>query len=285
MVLALCLTAAISMMSIGVIHNDAHAAPSSFTVPEPTPTPTPSPEPTATPSPTSTPEPSSTPSSGSGGRQGSQPSITVQLTIDIFGHQTQWLRTAEGKVLQDIYAAAPDGGIALFIPAGTYAYDADGNPLTEISLILSDPYMKAPYSTFPDGNYALGTYEFWPYGATFSQPINIFIFYNPSNLPKAPDELNFITYALRELSEWYEIPCTLTIDDNMVTISIDSLSTFTLTAIPQDTKGHGSPVIPFLPSDTDNLIFLIFIPPVALLALLIYAIIRRRRRGSASANA
>ena len=263
------------MLSIGVIQNDAQAAPSSFTVPEPTP----SPEPTSTPGPTST------PAGGSGSHEGSQPSISVQLTIDIFGHETQWLRTAEGKVLQDIYAMAPDGSIALFIPSGTYAYDADGNPLSEISLILTDPNVKAPYSTFPDDDYILGTYEFWPYGATFSQPINIFIFYNPSDLPKAPDELNFITYALRELSEWYEIPTTLTIDDNMITISIDSLSTFTLTAVPQATKGHDGPVIPSLPSGADNLIFLIFLLPAAVLAFLIYAIIRRRRRGSASANA
>lgn len=268
------------MLSIGVTNNGTQAAPSSFTIPEATATP----EPTPTPEPTLTPEPTPTPSGSGGSHEGSQPSISVQLTIDIFGHQTQWLRTAEGKILQDIYAVSPDGSIALFIPAGTYAYDAEGNPLSEISLILTDPHMKAPDSTLPDGDYVLGTYEFWPDGATFSQPIDIFIFYSPSELPKSPDELSFITYSLNELYEWYEIPSTLNMDDNMVTISIGTLGTFALTAAAQPTKGHGGSAIPFLPPGTGNLIFLTLLLPAAVLALLIYAIIRRRRMSPATVD-
>ncbi|MFA5374251.1 MAG: hypothetical protein WC455_00620 [Dehalococcoidia bacterium] len=279
--------AVISTLPIVASQNETQAAPASFTIPEATPTPTPTPTPTATPTPapTFTPRPTTSPDGEGGSSAGSQPSISMILTIDIFGHETQWLRNSAGKILEDVYALSEDGRIALEIPGGTYALDADGEPLTEISLILTDPLMKAPDSTIPDDDYLLGTYEFWPYGATFSQPINIIIFYDPSELPKAPDELTFKMYSLdNEMYEWDEIPFISNIDDNTVVFSIDYLRTFALTAVPRDTANSPGSPIPDISESHNNWLLLILILPAALLAFFIFALIRRRRRNSTTAE-
>jgi hypothetical protein len=306
LVVALCLVAVISTLSVSVTQNDIQAAPASFTIPEMTPTPTPTPAvtptPTATPAvsptptpessptatPTGTPAPTPTPAGGGGGN--SQPSISVKLTIDILGQETQWLRSAQGKILEDIYALSEDGSIAIEIAQGTYARDTNGDPLSEISLILTDPLMKAPDAAVPDDSYLIGTYEFWPDGATFSKPINITVFYDTAELPKAPDELTFTMYSLdNEPYEWTAIPIISDIGSNSVLVSINYLSTFALTAVPLDTS-HISPDSP-LPditppaSDKSNLILLVLLLPAMSLTLFIFAFRRRRRSSNTPVDA
>jgi hypothetical protein len=252
------------------------------TVPPVTPTPSPSPTPTATPTVTPIPTPT-TPSSGSGR---SQPSISLKMTIDIMGQKTEWLRNSAGKVLEDIIATSADGKITLKIYRETFALDADGEPVTEISIVLVDSLVKAP----PAENQFIYMYELSPSGATFSQPIDITINYDPADLPKSPEQLALKMYSFNNApDEWEEIPCLVDIGKNTVSISTNHLSIYVLSAAPLEDPAptpQDSPMsAPTSSAQHSNWILLILILPIASLMFFIYALVRWWRGNSVSEEA
>jgi len=297
--IALCLAVCISVVFCSTESVEIQAATGSFTVPEPTPTPTPTPSPTPTPTvppvtptpspsptPTATPTVTPIPTPTTPGGGGSQPSISLKLSIHIMGEKTEWLRNSASKVLEDITATSADGKITLKIFRGTFALDADGEPLTEIYITVVDPLVKAPPLTPPTNNYFIYIYEFLPDGSSFSEPIEIKVTYDPSDLPKSPDELTLQMYALNGApNEWEGIPGLLDIKTNTIICSINHLSIYALIAAP---LGEPAPTPQDSPMPTptssaphnSSLILLILILPAASLTFFIYVLLRWRRRNN-----
>jgi hypothetical protein len=299
---ALGLAVCISILFCSTESVEIQAATGSFNVSAPTPTPTlppitPTPSPSPTPS-TSTPEPSPTPtatptvsptptstSSGSGSGS-SQPSISLKLSIDIMGEKTESLRNSAGKVIADVTATSADGKITLKIYEGTFALDADGEPLTEIYVTVVNPFVKAP----PAENQFIYMYQLSPDGATFSQPIDITINYNPADLPKAPEQSALKMYSFDNApDEWKEIPCLVDIGINTVSLSINHLSIYVLSVAPLEDPAptpQDSPMSdPTSSAQHSNWILLILILPAASLMFFIYALVRWWRGNSVSEEA
>lgn len=261
------------------------------TVPPATPTPSPSPSPSTptpepSPTPTATPTVSPTPTSTSNGSESSQPSISYKLSIDIIGEKTEWLRNSAGEVIEDVTSTSADGKIALKIYEGTFALDADGEPVTEISMVLVDSLVKAP----PAENQFIYMYELSPSGATFSQPIDIIINYDPSDLPRSHDQLALKMYSFNNVpEEWNEIPCLVDRGKNTVSLSINHLSVYVLSAAPLEDPAptpQDSPMsAPTSSAQHSNWILLILILPAASLMFFIYALVRWWRGNSVSEEA
>jgi hypothetical protein len=287
---ALCLAVCISVLFCSTESVGIQAATGSFTVPGPTPTPTPTPTippvtPTPSPSPTLTATPTVTPipkpTTLSGGGSSNQPSISLKLHIDILGQKTDYLLTSSGKVLKDITATSADGKITLKISRGTFALDADGEPLTEIYITAVDPLLKAPPLTPPTDNYFIYIYKFLPNGASFSEPIEINVTYDPSDLPKSPDALTLQMYTLKgEPNEWEVLPKLSDIETNTVICSINHLSIYALIAAPLEEPTFTPQPMPAPTSSephTNGLILLILILPAASLTFFMYILLRWRR--------
>ena len=314
--IALFLTASISIIYISVDQNEMQAATGSFNVsgtstptPSPSPTPTSSPVPTASPTHTSeppttpTPEPSptaaptatptptaaptatSTPtptatSSGSG-----QPSISMQLLIDIMGQRTTGLRTSTGKVLGDITADSPDGRLTVKIHKDTFVFNTFGQPLTVINITAIDPRLKAPSLSLPPDHYFVYIYEFSPHGAGFSAPIEIGFTYDEQDLPKAPDELTLQVYRLNGApDEWEALPVLSDTETSSVICLTNHLSTYALIAAPlQTTEPTPQPEpAPVPTSSQGNWIYLVLILPTASFLFFIYIMFRRRLKNEQS---
>jgi hypothetical protein len=197
-----------------------------------------------------------------------------------------WLRTAEGKVLQDIVATSSDDKFTLLISAGTYALDADGNPLTHLSVVLLDSFVKGP----PTDNYFIYMYDILPEGATFSQQIELVINYDPADFPKSLDDLLLNMYAFdRNLYEWMEIPFDIDSEDRIVSVTYHQFSTYVLSAEPlQDLSPvpdeSSSTAASGMTGFSQNWILIIMILPAVSLLFFIYVLIRWRRNAATTTN-
>jgi hypothetical protein len=317
---ALCMAICISIFSYST--EEIQAATGSFNVTPSTPSPTPSPTPTASstptltatptippvtptpsPSPTSTfptvtPTPSSTPTAtptvttvptptiADGGSN--QPSISLKLSINIMGQKTEWLCTTEGKILEDITATSSDGKLTLRISKNTFALDANGEPLTAINIIDVDPLVKSPPLIPPTDHFLIYIYEFLPDAASFSEPIEIEINYNTSDLPKSHDELTLQMCTLSGVpNEWEVLPGLSDTETNTVICPTNHLSIYALIAAPLEEATSTSQPMP-APTTTEphtsSLILLILILPIASLTFFIYVLLRQRRSNSADEN-
>ena len=212
--------------------------------------------------------------------------MSLKLSIDIMGEKTEWLRNSAGKVIEDVTATSADGKITLKIYEGTFALDADGEPVTEISIVLVDPLVKAPTTD----NQFIYMYKLSPDGATFSQPIDISINYDPADLPKSPDQLALKIYSFDNVrEEWNEMPCLVDIGINTVSLSIHHLSIYVLSAAPLEDPAptpQDSPMsAPTSSAQHSNWILLILILPAASLMFIIYALVRWWRGNSVSEEA
>lgn len=291
---------------ISVLLNNAEtveiqAAGGSFNVTPPIITPTPSPSPTPAPTttgtpattpmptststsaPTATPSVSPSPTGGSGQSGSSQPSISLKLYIDMIGQETEWLRTSEGKVLEDIVAISSDERLTLRISRDTFALDASGEPLTTINITAVDPLLKAPPLIPPTDHYLIYIYEFSPDGASFSKPVQIEVNYNPSDLPKSPNELKLEMYALNGVTnEWEMLPGLSDIETNTIICSTNHLSIYAVIAAPLDIPApNPQPTpAPTYPATHSKWILLILVLPAASLVFFIYVLLRWRRRNS-----
>jgi hypothetical protein len=279
---ALCLAECISILFCSTESVGIQAATGSFNV---TPS-TPSPSPTASPIPTVTPvTPTPSPTSTTPNGGSNQPSISLKLSIDIEGQKAQGLRNSKGKMLEDITASSADGKFTLRISSGTFVLDADGEPITEIYITVVDPLVKAPPLPPPTNNYFIYIYEFLPDGASVSEPIEIKLTYDSSDLPKSPGQLTFKIYSLNDVPyEWKEIPCISNIDDNTITLSISHMSMYALTAEPFNESSplpQNSPIPTQPPASAphhSSLILLILILPAVSLMFFIYVLLRWHRR-------
>ena len=231
------------------------------------------PEPIPTPTPTPTPTPRPYVGGGGGGPPAPTPVVTTLHT------------DATGKVTSSVTATSSDKKACATIPAGTIAKDAAGNPLTEVKVT---PPPSLPAMLPPDVEYKGYAYDFRPDGATFSEPIEISITFDPADFRGTTPVI--YTYE----GGWKRRDTTVV--DNTATTQVGHFSTFVLFAekvalapspaptstptltpspasIPTPTPIPTLAPVPGLPS-----LFLILIVTAVIVITAVIIVVRRRKK-------
>ncbi|MDR9817405.1 MAG: hypothetical protein RJR34_11705 [Candidatus Methanoculleus thermohydrogenotrophicum] len=155
-----------------------------------------------------------------------------------------------GTVLRSIKVKAEDGIGSLFVPIGTTALDADGNPLSEVSItaIGRADLPDVPYgAAYTFAGYA---YETSPDGATFEPEITLSLEFPDADWNALdPDNNNFIVkWYNEETYQWEDVPTTVFQSTKSVDAKITHFSTFALFSEPVTTPIDTSPTTPTTPS-------------------------------------
>jgi len=176
------------------------------TAPTPTPTPEPTPDPTPEPTPTRTLEltdESTGEPTDESTDEPTQPPMVVSLGSII---------SETGELLEPVSTASSDGKFSIVIEAGTTALDAQGNPLTQITI---QPLQAPP------GSKVLVLYDLGPDGATFDPPeaVRITMTYDP-DLPDGVEPKDLVpAYYDPNTNTWMEISGTIFRDYSSHTIT------------------------------------------------------------------
>ncbi|WP_261597875.1 PEGA domain-containing protein [Methanoculleus formosensis] len=169
---------------------------------------------------------------GGGGGGGSSGSSTSTYT------STGTLLTgSSGTVLKSVIVSADDNVGSLFVPIGTKALDANGNPLTTISI---DPITGSVVPAVPTGavfKFAGYAYEAGPAGATFEPGITLTLtppddFWNSLDLTN--NQLTLMWYN-QESGLWEEVQATISPGSKTVTATVTHFSTYALFTEPGTT--------------------------------------------------
>ncbi len=155
-----------------------------------------------------------------------------------------------GTVLRSIKVKAEDGIGSLFVPIGTTALDADGKPLSEVSItaIGRADLPDVPYgAAYTFAGYA---YETSPDGATFEPEITLSLEFPDADWNALdPDNNNFIVkWYNEETYQWEDVPTTVFQSAKSVDAKITHFSTFALFSEPVTTPIDTSPTTPTTPS-------------------------------------
>ncbi|GAH81264.1 unnamed protein product, partial [marine sediment metagenome] len=129
--------------------------------------------------------------------------------------------TAEGEVTASVTATSPDGKATVTIPAGTKALDADGNPLTQVTVI---PPSALPAAVPPGVGYVGYACNFGPTGATFDPAVAISVEFDPADFPEGTTPVIYVY----EAGAWMALDTTVV--GNKATAYVDHFSTFVLFA-------------------------------------------------------
>ncbi|MFY9449581.1 MAG: hypothetical protein WAP31_07780, partial [Candidatus Methanoculleus thermohydrogenotrophicum] len=189
-------------------------------------------------------EPTPTPTYRPGGGGGGGSSYTSYT-------ETGTLKVGNtGTVLRSIKVKAEDGIGSLFVPIGTTALDADGNPLSEVSItaIGRADLPDVPYgAAYTFAGYA---YETSPDGATFEPEITLSLEFPDADWNALdPDNNNFIVkWYNEETYQWEDVPTTVFQSTKSVDAKITHFSTFALFSEPVTTPIDTSPTTPTTPS-------------------------------------
>jgi len=134
---------------------------------------------------------------------------------------TEVATTPEGEVISTVTAHSPDGKASITIPAGTIAKDTAGNPLTKVTITLP----SALPAGVPSGVEYVGyVIQLEPGGATFSQPVEISITFEPTDFPPGTTPVIYVY----EAGEWKALETT--IRGNKATAKVDHFSVCVLFA-------------------------------------------------------
>ena len=149
-------------------------------------------------------------------------------TTDLTG-----LVDGSGVFTAEVVAASEDGMTQVSVPDGTTGRTADGDPLTEITIVE----MATPPPAPPAGNIIGLAYDFGPDGATFEkvggQPVILTFTYDPAQLPDGVDEADLKLAVWDAVAEkWVELPTVVDTDANTASAEIDHFSIFAVAYIP-----------------------------------------------------
>jgi len=127
----------------------------------------------------------------------------------------------QGVFTQPVSVPTADGQVNLSIPAGTVGLNADGTPLSQISVLPANP--PAP----PAGSSFIGlAYDFEPSGATFSPPISMTF-----NLPSGVDETNLtVAFYNTTTGQWITVPTTIDPVTHTIIAQVSHFTTYTVMA-------------------------------------------------------
>ena len=190
------------------------------------------------PSPTPSPKPTSNPSGG-GGRSTATETHSGSGALKV---------NKEGTVLITTQVNAIDGVGNLLLPIGTMAHDADGNPITEVSIEPSIEVPPVPAgATFQFTGY---TYRASPAGATFDPAITLTLEIPEDvwNTLDLESEQPAVKWYNEEIGGWEDIPTTFDPNTRTVKATVTHFSTFALftepvevAATPTETPTGGIP--------------------------------------------
>jgi len=163
------------------------------------------------------------PSGGGGGGGGGGGPRVYYLEVDLWGEEFTVPITYDGQVQEDREAVSSDGMLTIRIAKDVVALTGEGKRLKEIEVW---PVEQPP--SLPEDKCIIGTaYDFAPDGATFDEPIEVEMHYDPSQIPDDVDEEDLIiAYYDEEAGEWVECECTCDPANQCVTACICHLSSF-----------------------------------------------------------
>ncbi|MHA2069744.1 MAG: hypothetical protein ACXABY_35725 [Candidatus Thorarchaeota archaeon] len=108
---------------------------------------------------------------------------------------------SEGILSEEVILESQDGDFAVNISAGITALDEDGDPIDELTLDSPDEIPQPPA-----GIKNIAAVDFGPDGATFDEPVEITLSYDPEDLPDdVSTEDIVISYYDEENDEWVEL--------------------------------------------------------------------------------
>jgi hypothetical protein len=178
-----------------------------------------------------TPTPTAPPHHGGGGGGGSSKAPVSYTTTGTL------LTNSAGTVLKSIRVNAEDNVGSLLIPIGTKALDADGNPLSSISL---KPLTGSDVPAAPTGavfQFAGYAYEAGPAGATFEPGITL-TFDIPDDVWETlylPGNQLTVKWYNPETDLWEDLPVTVSPGSKTVTATVTHFSIFALFTEPVTT--------------------------------------------------
>jgi len=185
---------------------------------------------------TPTPQPTTAPSAGGGGGRGGFAPVTGSSSLSV---------GTEGKLLRPYTIRSPSGIAEVDLPLGTYAVDAYGNPLTEVSVDDLDP---ADVPGVPSGAaYTFAGYAVVcsPSGARFEPAIDLVFAFNADQWSEIMQMAEYDASSLvvkwydEATGEWETVPTTVDPASMRVTASVKHFSIFGLFVEP----GAVTPVV------------------------------------------
>jgi len=191
---------------------------------------------TVTPKVTPTPQPTTPPSGGGGGGRGGFAPVTGSSSLSI---------GSDGKLLRPYTIRSPSGIAEVDLPLGTYAVDADGNPLSEISVNDLDP---ADLPAVPAGaayTFAGHAVVCSPSGARFDPAISLIFTFNADQWSEIMQAAEYDASSLvvkwydEEAGEWETVPTVVDPASMRVTASVEHFTVFGLFVEP----GAVTPVV------------------------------------------
>jgi len=160
---------------------------------------------------------------GEGGAGPAPPPAPAPGTTDVSGSVDE-----EGVFTESVTAASEDVKCWITINGGTIGKTAEGEPLTEITIVP----MAEPPAPPAASNVVCLTYDIGPDGATFEPPALLNIIYDESLIPEGVAEENLVIALWDEdAGEWVPLPnCTVNPDTNTITVEISHFAAFTVMA-------------------------------------------------------
>jgi len=154
-----------------------------------------------------------------------------------------------------------DSVASIFIPSGVIGHDASGAAFSQITIT---PVTNPP--TPPSNANGIGLYyDFEPSGATFTDPINITIKYDPLALPAGADQSKlYIAWWDTTTGEWINLPSVVDQVNHTITARVTHFTTY-------------SAFIPKTPGSKNGWVIGGISGGIIIIGLLIWFVIRRKR--------
>jgi ABC-type Na+ efflux pump permease subunit len=148
--------------------------------------------------------------------------------------------------------SATDKIASLFVPTGVKALDANGNPLSEISITAIGSADLPPIPTGAAYTFAGYAYETGPNGATFEPGITLSLELPEDdwNALDLDDRTLAVKWYNKQTSQWEDVPTTVFQSMKSVDAEITHFSTYALftepvtTTPPTDTETPTTPTTP-----------------------------------------
>lgn len=143
-------------------------------------------------------------------------------------------------------------GATLTIPEGTIVKDAEGKPLSTITMQYT--------ATIAESVGAFSAYDYGPRGATFVPPIDLVIAYDPADLPEGFRESDLVI-RMWDGTAWIDLVTTIDTATHTATAKVSHFTIFALFAVP---PGAPAPVSTPTPVPTPTPLPITPTPPGAL---------------------
>lgn len=172
-----------------------------------------------------------------------------------------------GKVTTEFVGVSTDSNMTITVPKDIIVTTEAGEPVKEIT---TKPTTVSE-ETIPSGTFFIaGTaYNFGPDGATFSEPIEITIKYDPANLPEGMQESDIVV-KMFDGENWISLPTTIDTENHIATAMVSHFTTFALFA--EEKKVITSPIetTPYEEPSNWQLIIGLVIAVLAIVGFVVY---------------